>query len=392
MGSKTHCTLFSIVILLALVTGCSGYRHRSIRNSRRRIHNFGGHVAIANRNAGTISLVNPRTLETAASFTLPDNGEPMYFAYDIFRSFLWVGDRANSRIVVMKLRGNRIKLLPPGKKRFLPLAEGTFHTMPTQVNVDGSDSVESMRRPITCTTNDIDDVTIIHDVRSRKKLATIPLPEDIKRLGGKPHDTTNNGRYGVVTYIENSDGNGYVATYECGFPNCLKRRRGWRLVKLLKTAQDPHVAVRDDTNMVIAAQGGEVLFVTLPDMRVLSRDEQPSPHGVIISYNSKYLYVTNIAGMGKDAIVTYDMQAGKRADCDIVDTTNPTPHNPAVSLDGKRLFITHSGPESSVNSAFDIDQNGCPIAGSEKVFTTGLNPFGLTVIPEPRSRRGRSRW
>jgi hypothetical protein len=40
-------------------------------------HSFGNAVAIANRAAGTISLVDPESLETVTEYLLPDDGEPM---------------------------------------------------------------------------------------------------------------------------------------------------------------------------------------------------------------------------------------------------------------------------------------------------------------------------
>ena len=40
-------------------------------------HPFGGLVTIANRAAGTVSLVDPVSLKTVTEYHLPDDGEPM---------------------------------------------------------------------------------------------------------------------------------------------------------------------------------------------------------------------------------------------------------------------------------------------------------------------------
>ena len=380
-----------VAIFTILISVCAAHRPYYFPYEQP-VHSFGGHVVIANRDGNTISFINPTTSNVAKTFTLPDKGEPMYFAYDMLHDFLWVGDRANDRLVILKLRGNQIRVLPRSRGQFLPIGKGVLpHTLSSQANLDATGSPKRLRRQVAFTTADIDNVTFVHDVFSRKQLATIPLPKRVKELGGSPHDVTvKSDGYGFVTYLDTSDDFGYVASYE-RVRHSYYRKKGeqWKLIKLLRVAKDPHVAVRDNTNLVIAAQGGEVLFASVPDLRILARDDsQPSPHGTFISFDRKYLYITNIGEMGKNAVVTYGMKTGKRKNCPVVNTTNPIPHNPAVTLDGKRLFITHSGMNSTVNSAFDINDDGCPVPSSERVITTGLNPFGLFVIPKPLNRRG----
>ena len=146
------------------------------------------------------------------------------------------------------------------------------------------------------------------------------------------------------------------------------------------------LAIRDGTDLVVAAQGsadgdGEVLFVRAPELVVLKRFTQPSPHGTTISFDSRFLYITNIAEEGEDAVITYDMATREEVPgCAPLRTTEPVPHNPAVTLDGTRLFITHSGAAATVTSSFEIDASGCPVQSSETLITTGLNPFGICVV------------
>ena len=45
-------------------------------------HNFEDFIAVANRNGGTVSLVDPDSLETVVEYPLSDDGEPMYVNYD----------------------------------------------------------------------------------------------------------------------------------------------------------------------------------------------------------------------------------------------------------------------------------------------------------------------
>lgn len=47
-------------------------------------HTFEDFVAIANRSGGTVSLVDPDTLETMIEFELPNGGEPMYVIFGNF--------------------------------------------------------------------------------------------------------------------------------------------------------------------------------------------------------------------------------------------------------------------------------------------------------------------
>ena len=284
----------------------------------------------------------------------------MYLGISPNRGELWVGDRKNSRLVILQLRRSNILL-----DTFIPTPAGLFHSMNTQ------DS--SVPFPLLWTTCDKDDVTVVHDLTTRRKLAEIPLPETVRRLGGFPHDVSSNKDYGFVTYIGNSDGAGYVASYDS---------TTFQLIKLIRTAEDPHIAIRDTTQLAIAAQGGEVILVSIPDLKELNRDDrQPSPHGTIITNDTSYLYVTNIAEEGKNAVVSYNAMTLDRLRCPTVDTSRAVPHNPKTNFRGTKLFITHSEASSDVVSVFDIEKNGCPDPRSERLVKTGFNPFGICLLP-----------
>lgn len=348
------------------------------------VHNFSGFVMVANRGEGTVSFIDPSTLEVALTFEMPDEGEPMYIAYDYSsRSRILVADRKNERLVVAQLRGSNVKLIGRNK-RFIPLPEGPFHTMSTQFFVNDPETFEKVR-PVALTSSDIANESVIHDLRSLRVVDKLPLPPLVMELGGKPHDLTISGFFAFVTYLGTSDGRGYVASY-------IRTGGKYHFFKLLETAADPHVAIRDGTELVIAAQGpadgdGEVLFVRAPELVVVKRHSQPSPHGTAISFDARFLYITNIAEGGENAIITYDMATREEVPgCGPVATTEPVPHNPATTLNGSKLFVTHSGAEASVTSAFDIDDTGCPIQASEKLITTGLNPFGICIITDAVDR------
>ena len=325
-------------------------------------HAFGDHVAICNRGGGTISLVDPNTLEST-EYELPDEGEPMYFGLSQAKSELWVGDRANNRLVIYRMKGCQVEL-----DGYVDTPAGLFHSMITQ-RLDSE-------YPIVATTCDIDNKIVVHDLTTRRLLATLDPPQEAIDAGTKPHDITTNGDYIIATFLGGEEGSGFVACYDA---------IDFSLLSVLETEADPHVAIREETDLFVAAQGGNnpgfVIKASVPDLNVLSSVERPSPHGMFISFDSKYLYTTNIGGGGESAIDTWDVATGEQMDCPTVTTSNPVPHNPTVSFDGKMIYITHSGATSENNSAFSIGDDGCPDPSSERIFQTDENPFGLFVVP-----------
>lgn len=282
----------------------------------------------------------------------------MYFALSQSKSEIWVGDRTNNRLVILKMMGDTLEL-----DGYVDTPAGLFHSMITQTNV---------KYPIVVTSCDIGNVTVVHDLTTRRLLATLERPQDATDAGAKPHDVTTNAHYIFVTFLGTEDGAGYIASYDAFT---------FELIAVLETVADPHLAIRDETHLFVAAQGGEVLKVSVPDLEVIKSWHRPSPHGMFISNDSKYLYTTNIAEGGKMAVDVWDVDSGNRMDCPAVTTSNPVPHNPTVSIDGSMIFITHSGATSNVNSAFEIAGDGCLEPESEMTFETNLNPFGLFVVP-----------
>eukprot|EP00892_Ulva_mutabilis_P009284 jgi/Ulvmu1/6728/UM030_0063.1 len=352
------------------------------------VHGFTGFVMVANRGSGTVSFIDPASLEVNATLDMPDEGEPMYISYDSStRSRILVADRKNARLVVAELRGGDVMLSSNASAGHgslqLPLPAGPFHSMSSQFFVNEPDVWEKVG-PVAVTSSDVDNMVAVHNMRTLSLIDMLPLPPLVASLGGRPHDVTASGYFIFVTYLGTSDGRGYVASY-------IRSGRRYQFLRLIETAEDPHVAIRDGTDLIIAADGGtekdgEVLFLRAPELVVVKRDVQPSPHGVFITFDSRLLYVINVLEGGANAVVTYDMATRKRLPgCAALNTTVTLPHNPAVTLDGGRLFITHSGG-ASVTSTYEIDAFGCPVQSTEKLITTGLNPFGITVVTNATDR------
>uniref|UniRef100_A0A7S1THC1 SMP-30/Gluconolactonase/LRE-like region domain-containing protein n=1 Tax=Compsopogon caeruleus TaxID=31354 RepID=A0A7S1THC1_9RHOD len=316
-----------------------------------------GTLVIANRGSGTLSVVDPITLANITEVTLPDHGMPMYVNSVPATGEVWVGDRNNSRMVIYKIDGT--ELVYDG---YVPVEAGVFHSITTQV--------PKTRNPAVWVTCDTAKVTVVIDVLSRGRICTIPTPKRIRNSYGFPHDVTSNGRFGYVTYLNSSLNKGFVLAYDLQY-RCHARAK-------YATAVDPHVGIWGRSRLVVAAQGGVVSVLQPGILTLRNRNRQPSPHGVTITRDGKLAYVTNIMNGGMMAVVVYQLPSGRLLECPMVMTSIGGPHNVDTSLDERRLFITHSMP--SVNTAFEIGDDGCVEPNSEVQFFSGSVPFGLDVI------------
>ncbi len=311
-------------------------------------------------------MVNPNTLQVDASFKLPNDGEPMYPALT-FISFnggareLWVGDRKNNVMVIIKLINDQLVL-----DTTLPMPRGVFHTLHTQDLYS--------ERPTVITTCDIDNVAIVHDIITRQVVCRLERPQWVAHANAKPHDATSDGFYHYVTFLGNSTDVGFVAVYDAFTCEIISVRR---------TGGDPHVAVRPNTPLFVPSQNGRrVNSFNVPSLKRRSITNLSSPHGTQILYNGKFFYTTNIADGGNDAIRVFRVWNGREVSCTKINTSNPTPHNIASTFVDDKIVITHSGAESNFNSVWRINRRtGCVIPGSERVFVTGLNPFGISSVP-----------
>lgn len=318
-------------------------------------------LVTADRRAGTITVIDSRRVNASTTISLGTGAEPMYIASDVRNRQIWVADRSTSRLIRFIYTHNGFV-----RAGSVSTANGTFHTMSTQD--------DRTFFPLAWTSCDTDRVTVVHSMVNGKRLATIPTPPFIDKLGGFPHDIAVAFRFGVVTYIGASSGKGYVAIY-----NAFNFQR----ITVRALVQDPHVAIRGNSDLFVAAQGGDlsqgrVYKLSVPDLNILATDRQPSPHGICISFDERVLYVTNIAENGDNAIVVYRTSDLKRIDCGNISTPFAVPHNVAQSFDMSKLFVTHSLPDIGATSVFKLDHRGCPIQSSLEIESTGLLAFGIT--------------
>jgi len=134
-------------------------------------HCIGNHYSVANRRAGSISVVNPQSL-AAVNVKLPDDGEPMHITtFEIVEkgscyAELWVDDRNNSRLEIYRMADNDLQY-----NGFIPINGGAFRAMSTEL-------YPQVRRPLPITTCDITKVVLVHDMITRQLECKFETPSN----------------------------------------------------------------------------------------------------------------------------------------------------------------------------------------------------------------------
>ena len=321
-------------------------------------------VVIANRASGTISVIGVRSGDVIGTFDLPADPnppEPMYVVYSPFRHRVFVGDRANNRVVVFRARDFSIET-------GVPAGAGVFHMW------------SGIRNHQLWVNNDIDNTSTVIDPRSLNVLATVPTPADLVALGGKPHDVIVDPTkpYAYVTVLGINGPNDYVVKFST---------RTFEEVGRAAVGKDPHLSLTARNNLLyVPAQGSDAVFVLDRDtMDVVEEIPMPGAHGAGMTLNGKTFYTTNLPGGGTDGLFAIDTHTNAVVG-DAVDTPYPVPHNIVLDRTGRKLFLTHSGGQADKVTIYDIGEgDATPVLADE--VTVGLNPFGLDYVPFTELRR-----
>jgi DNA-binding beta-propeller fold protein YncE len=315
----------------------------------------GGKVVIADRSSATISVVSTRSDQLAATIDMPGKGEPMYVFYSPIQRRVFVGDRANNRVVAFDAKTFEIG-------GFGQAGQGVFHMW-------GHTGLGQL-----WVNNDIDNTTSVIDMRSLETIATVPTPGDLVAMGGRPHDVVigPNGSYAYVSVIGVSGPDDYVVQYDT---------RTLMEVGRAAVGDDPHVSVTPQTEFLyVPTQGGNAVYVL--DRLTMAHVETiavPGAHGAGMPINGMTFYTTNLPGGGTDAIFAIDTQSLEVVG-EPVDSPYPVPHNIALTPDGRKLYLTHSGATSDKVTIYRTNSvTGLP--GFVGEVTVGLNPFGLDYVP-----------
>jgi len=314
-----------------------------------------GEVVVANRASGTISVIDAATDRLIGTFGLPEGEntpEPMYVNYVAPGNHVFVGDRANDRVVVFDADDYSVVTT-------IPAGEGVFHQW-----------ADTRGRRL-WVNNDIDNTATVIDPRSLTVVGTVAMPADLIADGYQPHDVIlgPRGRYAYVTLLGGTD-HDWLVQFDTGT---------MREVNRAEVGLDPHVSIHPRSRLVyVPVQNSSV--VTVLDgstLGVVAELEVPGAHGATMSPNGRVFYTTNLPGGGTDGIFAIDTQTNSVIGS--ADTPYAVPHNVVVS-DNQKLFLTHSGGTADKVSIYDVSMHN-PVPSYRAEVTVGLNPFGIGYVP-----------
>ncbi|MFC1997916.1 YncE family protein [Chloroflexota bacterium] len=355
MKHKISITMIGVLVL-ALFAGFLAFGHAQAASDGQ----LQSKIVVANRGSGNISVIDARSGKLVTNIDLPQNGddkfpEPMYVVYSRPDNRVFVGDRANNRVVAFDAGDfSVIGTVNTGL--------GVFHMWTDQLGKQ------------LWVNNDIDKTTTVINPRSLEVIATVPTPDDLVAQGGKPHDVIvdHNSKFAYVSVLGLSGANDYVVQF---------RTDTFEETARAEVGKDPHLSLtRRNAYLYVPTQNSNAVYVldrfTLAQVDVLN---VPGAHGAGMAFNGKYFYTTNLTGGGLDALFTIDTHTNSVIGS-AVTSPYPVPHNLALTQSPGKLYLTHSGGTSDKVTFYDVSYTE-PIPAYAGEVTVGLNPFGLAYVP-----------
>jgi len=316
-----------------------------------------GTVVVANRASGSISVIDARTDALLETVDLPAGAnppEPMYVTYSKGSGYVFVGDRANNRVVVFDADDFSVVAA-------IAAGNGVFHMW-----ADSRDQQLWVN-------NDIDNTSTVIDPITLQVMATVAMPADLLAEGYKPHDVIlePKGRFAYVTMLGGSGDNDYLLQFST---------ETFEEVNRAAVGKDPHVSLTARNDLIyVPAQNSSVVSVFKRDtLEFVTELMVPGAHGAGMTPNGKVFYTTNLPGGGVNGLFAIDTNTNTILGSS--DTPFPVPHNIVVTKNDK-LFLTHSGGTSDKVSVYAVSTDA-PIPALVGEVTVGLNPFGLAYVPD----------
>jgi DNA-binding beta-propeller fold protein YncE len=348
---KRRFFLITICILIVTSYPVVGLNPTSITLAQQ---SSAGKIVVANRASGTISVIDVQSDLVTGTFALPAGAnapEPMYVVQ--VRKRVFVGDRANNRVVVFNAHSFTVE-------GTVPAGAGVFHMW-----------ADPLDRQL-WVNNDIDKTATVIDPITLDVLATVPLPADLSALGGKPHDVILDpifARFAYVTMIGVAGASDYVVQYST---------QNFQEVGRAPVGKDPHLSVAQQNKLLyVPCQGSNVVIVLdRTTLQQLSSIAIPAAHGAGMARNGQTFYTTNIAGGGPNGLFVIDTKTNTLLGGGI-NTPFATPHNIALTPNGHKLYLSHSGATSNKVTIYKISQK-VPYFSEE--VTVGFNPFGIAYV------------
>jgi DNA-binding beta-propeller fold protein YncE len=322
-------------------------------------HHKHGDIVVADRASGTISVIDTKTDTLSGTYNLPagpNTPEPMYVFPFPMKNRVFVGDRANNQVVVFDSTDYSVETT-------VPAGAGVFHMW-------GASWGKQL-----WVNNDIDNTSTVINMWDLSVVATVPMPADLVGMGGKPHDVILDyyGKYAFVSMLGFAGPDDYVVKFSTDTFDEVARTN---------VGKDPHLSLNRWNHLLyVPCQGNDSVFVLQQkDLALVTELAVPGAHGAGMSKNGLFFYVTNLPGGGTDALYTiftlFNIVIG-----DPVDTPYPVPHNLALTSNGRKLYVTHSGGTSDKVTVFKTKGWFFPIPEYATEVTVGLNPFGLAYVP-----------
>ena len=228
-------TQFLLVLALLLISGFL------IVNTNTATADSGdGTIVVANRASGNLTLIDVAT-DTATTLAMPagaNTAEPMYVVHS--RGKVFVGDRANNRVVVFDADG--FSLIGE-----VAAGDGVFHMW---ADPNGKQLWVN---------NDIDNTITVIDVRNLSVLATVDIPADLVADGGKPHDVILDKKAAYVTVLGLAGSTDAVVKFSL---------RTFAEEARADVGKDPHVTLAPNrkTLFVAAQNSSEVKILNRRDL------------------------------------------------------------------------------------------------------------------------------
>lgn len=315
-----------------------------------------GKVVVANRASGTISVIDARSDTLIGTYDLPtgeNSPEPMYVTHSKGSGLVFVGDRANNRVVVFDEDDFSVVTT-------IPAGNGVFHMW--------SDSLDRQL----WVNNDMDNSATVIDPMTLDVITTVEMPADLVGDGFKPHDVIlePKGRFAYVTMLGGVSENDYLIQFST---------ETFEEINRVPVGKDPHVSLTARNDLIyVPAQNSDIVSVFNRDtLEFVTELMIPGAHGAGMTPNGKVFYTTNLPGGGTNGLFAIDTKTNTILGS--TDTPYPVPHNIVVTKNDK-LFLTHSGSSDKVTIyAVSTDE---PIPALIGEVTVGLNPFGLAYVSD----------
>ncbi|MDX1530013.1 MAG: YncE family protein [Rhodothermales bacterium] len=349
---RSRSTAATVFLLAALLLGCDTTTQTEAPSSSsaaatETAHRARGRIVVANRAAGTLSVIDTGTNAVVATVPLPGPApEPMYVVYTPAKNRVFVGDRANNHVVAFDARDFSVDGTVP--------AGGIFHMW-----------ADPQSKQLWVVDNVNNALTVI-DPKRLTVVTTVPV------TGGTPHDVVLDpqGRYAFVSVFADV-GPDQVAKYST---------QTFAEVGRVDAGADPHVSLaRQNGRLYVPSQNANTLFVfdreTLAEVATL---DVPGAHGAGMARNGQVFYTTNLPGGGTDGLFAIDTRTNTVIGS--TDTPFPVPHNIALTPNGKALYLTHSGGASDAVTVYTMSRRD-PVPDYAATVTVGLNPFGIAYVP-----------